>query len=162
MSGRKQKISKEETYPQKNRTVSEGYVEGQTFLWISQVLTPMYEPQFSDNSYGFRPRRSAHGALRKRQEYITEGYTYTVDLDLEKFFDTVQHSKLIEVLSRTIHDGRVISLIHKYLNAGVQVGSKLQTDEGGVPQGGPLSPILSNVMLNEMDKELERRKHKFV
>lgn len=122
----------------------------------------MYEPQFSDNSYGFRPRRSAHGALRKCQGYITEGYTYAVDLDLEKFFDTVQHSKLIEVLSRTIHDGRVISLIHKYLNAGVQVGSELQTNEEGVPQGSPLSPILSNVMLNEMDKELERREHKFV
>src|SRR5690606_37684436 len=88
--------------------------------------------------------------------------TYAVDLDLEKFFDTVQHSKLIEVLSRTIHDGRVISLIHKYLNAGIQVGSKLHTNEVGVPQGGPLSPILSNIMLNEMDKELERRKHKFV
>ena len=129
---------------------------------IAQVLSPMYEPQFSDHSYGFRPRRSAHGALRKCQAYITEGYKYAVDLDLEKFFDTVQHSKLIEILSRTVKDGRVVSLIHKYLNAGVQIGSKIRTSEVGVPQGGPLSPILSNVMLNEMDKELERREHKFV
>jgi group II intron reverse transcriptase/maturase len=129
---------------------------------IAQVLSPMYEPQFSDNSYGFRPRRNAHGALRKCQAYITEGYKYAVDLDLEKFFDTVNHSKLIEILSRTVKDGRVISLIHKYLNAGVQVGSKIRTSEEGVPQGGPLSPILSNIMLNEMDKELESREHKFV
>ncbi|WP_026811758.1 group II intron reverse transcriptase/maturase [Arenibacter latericius] len=129
---------------------------------IAQVLSPMYEPQFSDNSYGFRPRRNAHGALRKCQAYITEGYKYAVDLDLEKFFDTVNHSKLIEILPRTVKDGRVISLIHKYLNAGVQVGSKIRTSEEGVPQGGPLSPILSNIMLNEMDKELESREHKFV
>ena len=265
MNGRTQKISIQETCPQKNRTASEGYVGGQTFLWITennltdtnqlgdgllelivspsnlnkaylqvkrnkgsggvdkmeveslkdylvthkdkliasilkgtyrpnpvrrvlipkdngqkrqlgiptvidrciqqaiaQVLSPMYEPQFSDNSYGFRPRRNAHGALRKCQAYITEGYKYAVDLDLEKFFDTVNHSKLIEILSRTVKDGRVISLIHKYLNAGVQVGSKIRTSEEGVPQGGPLSPILSNIMLNEMDKELESREHKFV
>src|SRR5690606_8654022 len=120
---------------------------------IAQVLSPMYEPQFSDHSYGFRPRRrSAHGALRKCQAYITEGYKYAVDLDLEKFFDTVQHSKLIEILSRTVKDGRVVSLIHKYLNEGVQIGSKIRTSEVGVPQGDRLSPILSNVMLNEMDK----------
>ncbi|GBF22562.1 MULTISPECIES: group II intron reverse transcriptase/maturase [Arenibacter] len=265
MNGRTQKISIQETCPQKNRTASEGYVGGQTYLWITennltdtnqlgdgllelivspsnlnkaylqvkrnkgsggvdkmeveslkdylvthkdkliasilkgtyrpnpvrrvlipkdngqkrqlgiptvidrciqqaiaQVLPPMYEPQFSDNSYGFRPRRNAHGALRKCQAYITEGYKYAVDLDLEKFFDTVNHSKLIEILSRTVKDGRVISLIHKYLNAGVQVGSKIRTSEEGVPQGGPLSPILSNIMLNEMDKELESREHKFV
>src|SRR5690606_36477588 len=129
---------------------------------IAQVLSPMYEPQFSDHGYGFRRRRSDNGALRKCQAYSTEGYKYAVDLDLEKFFDTVQHSKLIEILSRTVKDGRVVSLIYKYLNAGVQIGSKIRTSEVGVPQGGPLSPILSNVMLNEMDKELERREHKFV
>src|SRR5690606_31707542 len=224
MSGRTQKISKQETCPQKNRTASEGYVGGQTFLWITennltdtnqlengllelivspsnlnkaylqvkrnkgaggvdkmeveslkdylvshkdelitsilqgkyrpnpvrrveipkdngqkrqlgiptvvdrvvqqaiaQTLTPLYEPQFSDHSYGFRPKRNAHQALRKCRDYITEGYGYAVDLDLEKFFDKVNHSKLIEVLSRTIKDGRVVSLIHQYLNAGVQV-----------------------------------------
>src|SRR5699024_6078183 len=129
---------------------------------ISQVLTSMYEPQFSDHSYGFRPRRSAQDALRKCQKYITEGHRYAVDLDLEKFFDTVHHSKLMEVLSRTIKDGRVLSLIHRFLNAGVRIGSKTQPSEVGFPQGGPLSPVLSNILLNEMDKELERRGHKFV
>ena len=129
---------------------------------IAQVLIPIYEPQFSPHSYGFRPRRNAHQALRKCQQYITEGYSYAADMDLEKFFDTVSHSKLIEVLSRTIKDGRVISLIHKYLNAGVMTGSRYEPSERGVPQGGPLSPLLSNIMLNELDKELERRGHKFV
>jgi RNA-directed DNA polymerase len=129
---------------------------------IAQVLIPLYEPQFSDHSYGFRPKRNAHQALKKCRDYITEGYGYAVDLDLEKFFDKVNHSKLIEVLSRTVKDGRVVSLIHKYLNAGVQVGASFETSEMGVPQGGPLSPLLSNIMLNELDKELERRGHKFV
>ena len=129
---------------------------------IAQILIPLYEPQFSDHSYGFRPKRNAHQALSKCRDYITEGYGYAVDLDLEKFFDKVNHSKLIEVLSRTVTDGRVVSLIHKYLNAGVQVGDSFQTSEMGVPQGGPLSPLLSNIMLNELDKELERRGHKFV
>ena len=86
---------------------------------IAQILCPIYEPLFSNNSYGFRPKRSAHDALQQCQTYITAGYKYTVDMDLEKYFDTVSHSKLIEVLSRTIKDGRVISLIHRYLNAGV-------------------------------------------
>lgn len=129
---------------------------------IAQILTPLYEPKFSDHSYGFRPKRNAHQALKKCRDYITEGYGYAVDLDLEKFFDKVNHSKLIEVLSRTIKDGRVVSLIHKYLNAGVQVGGNFEPSEMGVPQGGPLSPLLSNIMLNELDKELERRGHKFV
>ncbi len=129
---------------------------------ISQVLTRIYEPQFSPYSYGFRPRRNAHQALRKCQDYITEGYVQAVDMDLEKFFDTVSHSKLIEVLSRTVKDGRVISLIHKYLNAGVMKDGKLGPSETGVPQGGPLSPLLSNIMLNELDRELDRRGHKYV
>ena len=122
---------------------------------IAQVLSPIYEKQFSDNSYGFRPKRSAHEALKQCKDYITEGYKYVVDMDLEKFFDTVNQSKLIEVLSRTIKDGRVISLIHKYLNAGVVVRNKFEETKVGVPQGGPLSPLLSNIMLNELDKELE-------
>ncbi len=129
---------------------------------ISQVLTPLYEPQFSDHSYGFRPGRNAHQALRKCRDYLTAGYGYAVDLDLEKFFDKVNHGKLIEVLSRTVRDGRVISLIHRYLNAGVQTGNTIEASEMGVPQGGPLSPLLSNIMLNELDKELERRGHRFV
>lgn len=129
---------------------------------IAQILIPLYEPQFSDHSYGFRPKRNAHQALEKCRKYITEGYGYAVDLDLEKFFDKVNHSKLIEVLSRTVTDGRVVSLIHKYLNAGVQIGGNFQASERGVPQGGPLSPLLSNIMLNELDWELERRGHKFV
>ena len=265
MKGRKQKISNNQTCPQNNRTASEGYAGGQTFLWITetnptdnnqlghgllehilspsnlnaaylqvrsnkgaggvdkmqveslrdylvtnkdelitsilrgtyrpnpvrrveipkdngqkrqlgiptvvdrviqqaiaQALIPLYEPQFSDHSYGFRPKRNAHQALTKCTEYITQGYGYAVDLDLEKFFDRVNHSKLIEVLSRTLTDGRVVSLIHKYLNAGVQVGSSFQASELGVPQGGPLSPLLSNIMLNELDWELQRRGHKFV
>ena len=265
MKGRKQKIFEEKTFSQKNRTASEGYARGQTFMWITennltennrlgygllefilspsnlnvaykqvkrnkgaggvdkmeveslkdylvsnkdelittilwgkyrpnpvrrleipkdngqkrqlgiptvvdrvvqqaiaQVLIPLYEPQFSDHSYGFRPKRNAHQALNKCKDYITEGYGYAVDLDLEKFFDKVNHSKLIEVLSRTVHDGRVVSLIHKYLNAGIQVGGSFESSEMGVPQGGPLSPLLSNIMLNELDKELEGRGHKFV
>jgi RNA-directed DNA polymerase len=129
---------------------------------ITQVLSPIFERQFSSHSYGFRPKRNAHQALRQCQQYITEGYTYAVDMDLEKFFDTVNQSKLIEVLSRTIKDGRLISLIHRYLQAGVVVANKFEQTAVGVPQGGPLSPLLSNIMLNELDKELEDRGHRFV
>jgi RNA-directed DNA polymerase len=129
---------------------------------IAQVLTPIFEKQFSDNSYGYRPRRKAHDAVRKCQRNIDEGFRYVVDMDLEKYFDTVNHCKLVEVLSRTIKDGRVISLIHKYLTAGVVVRSRFEDSEIGVPQGGPLSPILSNIMLTELDKELEKRGHRFV
>src|SRR5574344_1059797 len=129
---------------------------------ITQVLSPIYERQFSETSYGFRPRRSAHQALRKCQEFIDEGYIYAIDMDLEKFFDTVNQSKLVEILSRTVKDGRVISLIHKYLRAGAVVRNRFEETELGVPQGGPLSPLLSNIMLNELDKELERRGHRFV
>ena len=129
---------------------------------ISQVLTPIYERKFSQTSYGFRPGRSAHDALRKSLEYIDTGYKYVVDMDLEQFFDTVNQSKLIQVLSQEIKDGRVISLIHKYLRAGVIVSKKYEETEMGVPQGGPLSPLLANVLLNELDHELESRGHKFV
>ena len=129
---------------------------------IIQELTPIYEEQFSENSYGFRPKRGAHNALRQCQKNVNDGYVYVVDMDLEKFFDTVSQSKLIEVLSRTIKDGRLISFIHKYLNAGVIANGMFERTEIGMPQGGPLSPLLSNVMLNELDKELERRGHRFV
>ena len=129
---------------------------------IAQELSPIFEEQFSENSFGFRPKRGAHDALRQCQKNVNDGYVYVVDMDLEKFFDTVCQSKLIEVLSRTIKDGRVISLIHKYLNAGVIANGKFERTEVGMPQGGPLSPLLSNIMLNELDKELEHRGHRFV
>ncbi|MFA9463342.1 MAG: group II intron reverse transcriptase/maturase [Velocimicrobium sp.] len=129
---------------------------------ITQELTPIYEEQFSENSFGFRPKRGAHNALKQCQKNVNDGYVYVVDMDLEKFFDTVCQSKLIEVLGRTIKDGRLISLIHKYLNAGVITKGMFEKSEVGMPQGGPLSPLLSNVMLNELDKQLESRGHRFV
>lgn len=129
---------------------------------ITQVLTPIFESQFSEYSYGFRPGRSTHDAIAQCQRNVDEDYRYVVDMDVEKFFDTVCQSKLIEVLGRTIKDGRVISLIHKYLQGGVVVRHKFEDTEIGVPQGGPLSPLLSNIMLNELDKELTTRGHRFV
>ena len=129
---------------------------------IAQELSPIFEEQFSENSFGFRLKRGAHDALRQCQKNVNDGYVYVVDMELEKFFDTVCQSKLIEVLSRTVKDGRVISLIHKYLNAGVVANGKFERTEVGMPQGGPLSPLLSNIMLNELDKELESRGHRFV
>ncbi|MCM3716703.1 group II intron reverse transcriptase/maturase [Halalkalibacter oceani] len=129
---------------------------------ITQVLSPIFEPQFAETSYGFRPKRSAHDALRKCREYANQGYTYVVDMDLEKFFDTVNQSKMIELLSRTIKDGRVVSLIHKYLLAGAMNKGKFEETELGLVQGGNISPLCSNVMLNELDRELERRGIRFV
>ena len=129
---------------------------------IAQVLTPIYEKQFHDHSYGFRPNRCAQQAILTALDMMNDGNDWIVDMDLEKFFDTVCQSKLIEVLSRTVKDGRVISLIHKYLNAGVVANGKFERTEVGMPQGGPLSPLLSNIMLNELDKELESRGHRFV
>lgn len=129
---------------------------------IAQSLSPMFEPQFCETSYGFRPNRSAHDALKKCKEYANQGYTYVVDMDLEKFFDKVNQSKMIEILSRTVKDGRVISLIHKYLIAGaMDKGIFEETDEGLV-QGGSISPLCSNIMLNELDHELESRGIRFV
>lgn len=129
---------------------------------IAQVLTPIYEPLFSENSYGFRPQRRAHDAIAKCVDNLNAGYCQIVDMDLEKYFDTVNHDKLITILSKTIKDGRVISLINRYLNAGVEVEGEYHKTIVGVPQGGPLSPILSNIMLNELDRELEQRGHRFV
>ena len=129
---------------------------------IGQVLSPLYESQFSDQSYGFRPGRGAHDALRQCVQYITDGYRWVVDMDLEKFFDTVNQSKLIQLLSNTVKDGRVVSLVHKYLRAGIMAEAMFQVSEFGVPQGGPLSPLLGNVMLNECDQELAARGHRFV
>ena len=129
---------------------------------IAQILSPIFEKQFSESSFGFRPNRSAHDALKKSQSYITAGYKYVVDMDLEKYFDTVNQSKLIQILSERIKDGRVISLIHKYLRAGIMVEGMFEESPEGVPQGGPLSPLLGNIMLNECDHELEKRGHRFV
>ena len=129
---------------------------------IAQVLEPLYEPQFSPYSFGFRPNRSAHQALLCAKSIINDGNRFCIDLDLEQFFDNVNHSKLIEVIGRTVKDGRVVSLIHKYLNAGVMVSGTHVPTTKGVPQGGPLSPLLSNIMLNELDKELIKRGHPFV
>ncbi len=129
---------------------------------ILQVLSPIYEPKFSETSYGFRPKRSAHDALKKSKEYANQGYTYVVDMDLEKFFDVVNQSKMVEILSRTIKDGRVISLIHKYLRAGAVAGKQLEATNIGLAQGGNISPLCSNIMLNELDKELEKRGIRYV
>lgn len=129
---------------------------------IAQILTPIYEPEFVETSYGFRPGRSAQQAILKTLEYLNEGYVWAVDMDLEKFFDTVNQSKLIEILSRKIKDGRVISLIHRYLRAGAIWCGRFEETEVGVCQGGPLSPLCANIILNELDHELERRGHKFV
>ena len=129
---------------------------------IAQVLTPIYERQFSQGSYGFRPHRGAKQALVKATEIVGQGYRYAVDIDLERFFDTVNHAKLIEILQRSVKDDAVISLIHRYLNAGVMIGGTLEATREGTPQGGPLSPLLANILLNELDHELEKRGHPFV
>lgn len=129
---------------------------------IAQELTPLYEAQFHENSYGFRPKRGAHDALKQCQRNVNDGYVYVVDMDLEKFFDTVCQSKLMEVLSRTIKDGKVMSLINKYQKAGVVERGLFARTDIGVAQGGPLSPLLSNIMLSELDWELSRREHRFV
>jgi group II intron reverse transcriptase/maturase len=124
---------------------------------IAQILNPIFEEKFSDNSYGFRPNRSAHQAILKCKEYMDKGYKWAVDIDLEKYFDTVNHDKLIGLVYKEVKDVRVIALIRKYLQAGVMERGIFNTSQKGVPQGGNLSPLLSNVMLNELDKELEKR-----
>ena len=129
---------------------------------IAQVLTLLFEPLFSNHSYGFRPGRSAHEAVKQAQEYVQAGYEWAVDIDLEKFFDRVNHDMLMARVARVVKDKRVLKLIRAYLNSGVMVeGVVIGTDEG-TPQGGPLSPLLSNIMLDDLDKELEQRGHKFV
>ena len=128
---------------------------------ITQVLSPIFEPLFSDHSYGFRPKRSCEQAIRKLLEYFNEDCTWIVDIDLEKFFDNVPQDKLMSYVGRVIHDGDTESLIRKYLKAGVMVRGKYESTKVGTPQGGNLSPLLSNIMLNELDKELERRELRF-
>ncbi|WP_079524517.1 group II intron reverse transcriptase/maturase [Solibacillus isronensis] len=129
---------------------------------ISQILSKQYDSTFSDYSYGFRPKRSAHDAIRKAKGYIKEGYRWVVDMDLEKFFDKVNHDRLMAVLARKIQDKSLLKLIRKYLQAGVMVNGVVVNTDEGTPQGGPLSPLLSNIVLDELDKELESRGHKFV
>ena len=127
-----------------------------------QVLSPIFEKEFNDNSYGFRPGRSCEQAVIKALEYLNDGYDWIVDIDLEKFFDTVNQDKLITIIRRTIKDGDVVSLIRKYLSAGVMENGIVKATKTGTPQGGNLSPLLSNIMLNELDKELEVRGLNFV
>ncbi|MBU2622686.1 MAG: group II intron reverse transcriptase/maturase [Proteobacteria bacterium] len=129
---------------------------------IARVLMPIFDPEFSDSSYGFRPGRSAHDAVYKVREYIKEGYRIAVDMDLSEFFDTVNHDVLMHRVARIIKDKRVLKLIGKYLRAGVVVNGRLQVTRKGVPQGGPLSPLLANILLDDLDKELEKRGHRFV
>jgi RNA-directed DNA polymerase len=129
---------------------------------IAQVLTPLFELIFSPHSYGFRPGRSAHQAVKQAQEYVQAGYEWAVDIDLEKFFDRVNHDKLMARVVRVVKDKRVLKLIRAYMNSGVMVNGVVSDTEEGTPQGGPLSPLLSNIMLDDLDKELEKRGHKFV
>ncbi len=129
---------------------------------IAQVLTPLFEEEFSDYSYGFRPGRSAHQAVQQAQAYIREGYDWVVDIDLEKFFDRVNHDMLMARVARAVKDKRVLKLIRAYLESGVMNNGVVMETEEGTPQGGPLSPLLSNIMLNDLDQELEKRGHKFV
>lgn len=128
---------------------------------LHQVLSPIFEPEFSKSSYGFRPGRSAHQAVEQAREYVAEGRRWVADLDLEKFFDRVNHDVLMSRLARKISDKRVLRTIRRYLQAGMMTGGVVSPRTEGTPQGGPLSPLMSNVLLDELDKELERRGHKF-
>lgn len=129
---------------------------------MAQVLTPLFEPRFSPHSYGFRPGRSAHDAVKQAQAYVAEGYDWAVDIDLEKFFDRVNHDLLMARAARVVKDKRVLKLIRAYLESGVMLNGVVMDTEEGTPQGGPLSPLLSNIMLDDLDKELEKRGHRFV
>jgi group II intron reverse transcriptase/maturase len=129
---------------------------------IAQALTPIFDPAFSPHSYGFRPGRSAHQAVRAARAFVVEGYTWIVDVDLERFFDRVQHDGLMARVARNVKDPRVLQLIRRYLDAGVMVAGVKQATEVGTPQGSPLSPLLANIMLDDLDRELEQRGHRFV
>ena len=128
---------------------------------IAQELNLIYDENFSENSFGFRPRRDAKDAIKKAESYINKGYRWVVDIDLEKFFDKVNHDILMYKLSKDIKDKRVLKLIRKYLQSGIMINGIVVSNEEGTPQGGPLSPLLSNIMLDELDKELEKRGHRF-
>lgn len=128
---------------------------------MAQILTPIFERDFSDHSHGFRPGRKAHDAVRRARQYIEEGYTWVIDIDLEKYFDRVNHDILMSRVARKIKDKRVLKLIRKYLESGVMINGVVIETEEGTPQGGPISPLLSNIMLDDLDKELEERGHRF-
>ena len=129
---------------------------------MHQILSEEYDPKFRETSYGFRPGRCAHDAVREAQGYIESGKKWVVDMDLAKFFDTVNHDRLMSRLKQDIEDKRVLWLVNQYLKAGVMVNGVVMETEEGTPQGGPLSPLLSNIVLDELDRELERRGHSFV
>jgi RNA-directed DNA polymerase len=129
---------------------------------LLQVLTPIFDPGFSDSSFGFRPRCSTHQAVMRAREHIAAGHRWVVDMDLEKFFDRVNHDVLMSRVARQVKDKRVLVLIRRYLQAGIMEGGVCSPRTEGTPQGGPLSPLLSNILLDELDKELERRGHRFV
>ncbi len=129
---------------------------------VMQVLQRQWDPTFSDHSYGFRPGRSAHQAVAQAQKYIAAGYSWVVDLDLEKFFDRVNHDKLMGQIAKRVEDKRLRKLIRAFLNAGVMENGLVSPSVEGTPQGGPLSPLLSNLVLDELDRELERRGHRYV
>jgi len=129
---------------------------------IAQVMTPIFDPEFSESSYGFRPGRCAHGALKQVKAEIKAGCRIAVDLDLAKFFDNVDHDILMARVARRIADRRLLALIGRYLRAGVLIDDSIQPSELGTPQGGPLSPLLANILLDDLDRELEGRGHRFV
>jgi RNA-directed DNA polymerase len=129
---------------------------------LLQGLQPLFDPTFSDASYGFRPERSAHQAVLRARAYVAEGWTWVADLDLEKFFDRVNHDVLMARVARRVEDKRVLRIIRRFLQAGMMAGGLVSPRDEGTPQGGPLSPLLSNILLDELDKELERRGHRFV
>jgi group II intron reverse transcriptase/maturase len=129
---------------------------------IAQVLTKEYDPMFSNHSYGFRPNKRGHDAVREAKGYIQQGYRWVIDMDLEKFFDKVNHDRLMRTLSRRIHEPNLLKLIRRYLQAGIMENSLVRPNTEGAPQGGPLSPLLSNIVLDELDKELEDRGLRFV
>jgi len=129
---------------------------------IHQVLSPIFEPTFSPHSYGFRPGRSAHDAVKAARDYIEAGYSWVVDMDLEKFFDTVNHDRLMAQLKSKMTDKRVVKLVNAYLKAGMMENGMMTATEEGTPQGSSLSPLLSNIVLTELDNKLEERGHRFV
>ncbi len=128
---------------------------------IHQVLQPIFDPGFSESSYGFRPNRSAHQAVRQAGRYVAEGRRWVVDIDMEKFFDRVNHDVLMARVARKVKDKRILKLIRRYLQAGMMKGGLVSPRSEGTPQGRPLSPLLSNILLDDLDKELERRGHRF-
>jgi len=129
---------------------------------ILRQLQPLWDPTFSEHSYGFRPGRSAHQAVARAQAYVTDGYLFVVDIDLAKFFDRVNHDRLMAAVATRVSDRRLLRLIRSFLTAGVLCNGLVEASLEGTPQGGPLSPLLSNLVLDELDRELERRGHRFV